>query len=306
MKIDSEELLHELIKFKTESSTLIIKWVNEKKLKFELDSKKRHLFDKEVVFFDIETTGLDKFRNRIIQIGLTVIDCNGTTIETKEYSINPDDGIGTYEVSDEAMKVNGVSLESLKNKKTLIGIADELIETFKGRDLGGCNILNFDIPFLTEQFNRIGKTINLYDCNVIDIYRIVTKAEPRKLSDLVKRFCDRELDDAHSALNDTMATYKVFNKMVLQFGLSDFTNKQLHEYAFGADDNLYLDNDKKLKAVLNGNKELVDATLTFGKHKDKSLFHLIKSDTNYIEWLLNKSDLSTNTKDSILKYKKLA
>ena len=164
------------------------------------------VLDRSIAFFDLETTGLEVVNSRIVEIGVAKINPD-YTIEKFHTLVNP----GVH-IPDEASGVNNICDDDVKDKPKFADIADQLLSFFgtpKSCDLGGYNILRYDIPLLIEEFKRAGKTFKYGSRRIIDVYNILVKAEPRDLMSVYKAFTGKEIVDAHSALADTAASASI-------------------------------------------------------------------------------------------------
>lgn len=169
--------------------------------------------DRDIVFLDLETTGIDIKLDRIVEFGGKKYKKDGTIEELHHY-INP-----TIKVTDEALAVHGLSDEFLSNYPTFSEIYDTIFDFIDGCDLGGYNIVKYDIPILFEEFTRCDKFIDIFNINVIDSYNLLNKYEPRKLGDTYRRFFDKEMKSAHTTIGDIDATVEIFNKQIEEYGL---------------------------------------------------------------------------------------
>ncbi len=161
---------------------------------------------KPLVIFDLETTGLDLVKDRIIQISYIKVYPDGKETRGNEI-INPEKPI-----SADITALTGFSNEDVKDKPTFKNIAPKLNEEFKGCDFAGFNSNHFDIPLLAEEFLRAGIDFDFSKCRLIDIQTIFHKMERRNLAAAYKFYCGRKMEDdfeAHRADQDTEATYRV-------------------------------------------------------------------------------------------------
>ncbi|MCH2023319.1 MAG: 3'-5' exonuclease [Saprospiraceae bacterium] len=235
---------------------------------------------KPIVFFDLETTGIDIVKDRIVQIGAIKIEPNGE--ETiKNVLINP-----TIPIPEGATAVHGITDDDVKDKPMFRQIAKSMLEWLEGCDLAGYNSDNFDIPLLAEEFGRLGFDYPYEDTVYIDIIRIERMINSHKLGDTYKRYTGQTLEDAHDALADVKATMAIFEKQVeenenLQTSISDIAL-------------LYTNENKRVdfarKIFENDGKYYWN----FGKHRNQ----LISETQDYAEWVLN-SDFAYDTKKHI-------
>lgn len=234
-----------------------------------------------LIFFDLETTGLDLQHDRIVELAaikmmgsdLYTSKPNFTVVDTLEYRFNP--GIP---ISEGAMRVHGITDEQVENKLSFKDRADELFAYFLGCDLAGYNIVSFDIPMLQAEFERCGLTLKIDHLNVVDAYKIFVTREPRDLKQAYKFYCNEDLINGHSALADAKATQEVLEAQIEKYGLACDTAA----LALASKGDSAVDLQGKLIRI-DG-----DIKINFGKYKGTSLKALAKSNRGYIEWMLNK------------------
>ena len=157
-----------------------------------------------LVFFDLETTGTNIVNDRIVEISIVKISPDGTR-EVKTRRLNPE-----MHIPEEASAVHGIYDKDVENEPTFRQISQSLYIYLEDCDLGGYNIIKFDVPVLVKEFSRAGLQFSLENRRIIDAYNLYCKMEPRTLSATYKRFCGKSLEDAHSAEADTLATVEVF------------------------------------------------------------------------------------------------
>ena len=158
---------------------------------------------KPIIFFDLETTGVNISHDRIIELSYIKVYPNGTE-EEKSMSINPEMSIPA-----ESTAIHHITDEDVADKPTFKQIAKELAKVFEGCDIAGYNSNRFDIPLLMEEFLRAGINIELSRQKFVDVQTIFHKMEQRTLSAAYKFYCNGDLENAHSANADTRATYEV-------------------------------------------------------------------------------------------------
>ena len=156
-----------------------------------------------IVFFDLETTGINVAQDRIVEISFLKVKPNGEEI-AKTRRINPE-----MHIPEQATAVHGITDDDVKNEPTFKQIAKSLAAEIEGCDLAGFNSNRFDIPLLAEEFLRAGVDVDLNKRKFVDVQTIFHKKEQRTLVAAYKFYCDKDLNDAHSASADTMATYEV-------------------------------------------------------------------------------------------------
>ena len=265
---------------------------------------------KPLVVFDLETTGLDLVKARIIQISYIKVYPDGKE-ERENKLINPEEPIPPF-----ITQLTGVTDDDVKDQPTFKEIAPKLAETFNGCDFAGFNSNGYDIPLLAEEFLRAGVDFDFAKCRMIDAMNIFRKMERRNLASAYKFYCGRKMEDdfeAHRADQDTEATYRVLMG-------------ELDKYAPGADPDepeKVLENDMDFLhefSKMNKNvdfagrivwAEVKDAqgqpvldadgkpkmieTFNFGKYKGMPVVDALQRDPGYYGWILG-GDFTYNTK----------
>jgi DNA polymerase-3 subunit epsilon len=173
--------------------------------------------DRDLCFFDLETTGGDVVNDRIIQIALIKMPKDGGEPIEKNYLINP-----TYPINPEAQAVHGYSNADLANEPTFKALAQEIFDFFADCDLVGYNSNRFDVPLLIEEFARVGLDFSTQNRRLIDVMQIFYKMEPRTLRAALKFYCGESLTNAHDAMADTRATLSVFWGQLRRYQNVDF------------------------------------------------------------------------------------
>lgn len=228
---------------------------------------------KPICFFDLETTGVNITSDRIVEISILKVYPNGKE-ERKTWRVNPE-----MPIPKEVTEIHGISDADVADKPTFKALAKEVYNMIKDSDLGGFNSNRFDIPLLAEEMLRAEVDFDMKNRQSVDVQTIFHKMEQRTLSAAYKFYCDKNLDDAHSAEADTNATYEVLKA-------------QLEKY----DD---LENDTKFLAEFSSRKKFVDFAgfiaynkkgeecFSFGKHKGKLVTEVLEKEPGYFGWLLN-------------------
>lgn len=226
-----------------------------------------------IVFFDLETTGINIAADRIVEIAYLKVDLNGKET-SKSQRINPE-----MPIPENVTAIHGISNEDVKDAPTFNEIARSLAKEIEGCDLAGYNSVRFDIPLLAEEFLRAGVDIDLSKRKFVDVQVIFMKMEPRTLTAAYKFFAGKELTDAHSAEADTLATYEI-----LQAQLDRYPN---------------LENDIGKLAEFSAHNRNVDfagrivyndddvEVFNFGKYKGKPVREVLQSDPGYFGWMMN-------------------
>jgi len=173
--------------------------------------------DKNLVFFDIESTGLNVLKDRILQIALIKFTREKEEPVELHMLINP--GVP---ISEEAFAVHGISNEMLRTKPTFAQVAEEIFSFIGDADLAGYNSDRFDIPMLMEEFHRVGIQLDISRRRLLDVQKIFYKMEPRTLKAAYKLYCNKDLEDAHDALAEVQATVDVLKGQIQRYENVDY------------------------------------------------------------------------------------
>lgn len=256
---------------------------------------------RDLCFFDIEATGLNVIRDRIIQIAIIKYKKKGGEPEELSMLINP--GIP---ISLEAMEVHGIKPKDVANKPTFQQVAQELYDFIGNADLAGYNCNRFDIPLLMEEFARVGMELDMERRRSVDVQRIFYKMEPRTLKAALKFYCDKDLEDAHDAMADVKATIDVFVGQLERYNGVDFVDgdgnvepapikndiQAMHDFT---NDNRFVDATQRMKYDTDG-----QIVFAFGKYMGKPVAEVLSKDKQYYNWMLNK-EFSSQVKQIIKK-----
>jgi DNA polymerase-3 subunit epsilon len=237
--------------------------------------------ERPVVFFDVETTGLDLVNDRIIELCMIKVHPDGQ--QQKWYSkFNPEGRLSRPE----AIEKHGITDEELLDEDRFQFFATHIHEFIEGCDLGGYNILRFDLPILSEEFLRSGIAFNYRNHRIIDSYLILAKMEPRSLESVYERMFGEKMENVHSAEADIEATIRVFQK---QAEIYDLQSVETIEK---------ISIDKENMADLGGKFKLKDGKIlfNFGKYLSKDVKEVYESDSGYFDWLLRADGFSRETK----------
>lgn len=242
-----------------------------------------------LIFFDIEATGLSTTHDRIVELCYIKVYPNGNE-ESKTLRFNP--GI---HISEEATAVNGIKDEDVADCPTFKELAPELATTFEECDIAGFNSNHFDVPLIVEEFIRANVKFDIAKSRFVDVQNIYHKMERRTLSAAYKFYCHKELEDAHTALADTRATYEV-----LLGQLDRYPDDLKNDIGFLADFSRRNRNvDLAGRIVLNDNDVPV---VNFGKFKGVPVADIIKREPSYIAWIMQ-GDFPQNTKQAFMRLK---
>ncbi len=249
-----------------------------------------------IVFFDLETTGLNIVKDRIVEISVLKVYPDGLE-ETTTRRINPE-----MHIPEESTAVHGITDEDVADCPTFRQIAKSLAEKLHGCDLGGYNSTNFDLPMLAEEFFHAGVDIDFSKMKMIDVQTIFHKMERRNLTAAYRFYCNKDLTEAHTAEADTRATYEV-----LLGQLDRYPNDLQNDVSFLADFSRQNRNvDLSGRIILNDKDE---PTINFGKYKGQTVEQVLKRDPGYYGWIMD-NDFPENTKQHFtrlrLEYSKLS
>lgn len=243
---------------------------------------------KPICFFDLETTGTNVAQDRIVEISILKVFPNGNK-ESHTWKVNP--GVP---IPKQASDIHGITNEMVANEPSFKELAPKVMALMKDSDLGGFNSNRFDIPLLAEELLRAEMELDLKKSMSVDVQTIFHKMEKRTLSAAYKFYCDKNLDDAHSAEADTNATYEVLLA-------------QLDRYPD-------LQNDVKFLADYSSHKTFADfagfigfdkegrEVFTFGKYKGTLVEEVLDKEPGYFGWLLN-ADFPLYTKKVLTRIK---
>lgn len=248
--------------------------------------------DKPIVFFDVETTGLEGNDTRIVEISLVKIHPNGL-VESCTQKINPE-----MEISEELTKIHGISNEDVKDSPIFKEIADELNTFLSDSHLGGYNVFALDVILLDMEFKKAGIKLNIKERGIIDVMKIFHRfvppkeGEKRRLIDACKLYLNKDLIKAHQAEADIITTIEIliaqFEKYKSEFPkdihlLGDYCKEKLPEYI-----------DSLGKLVWRKSKEgkyEIYCSYPGPKHRGELLVDVIKNDRDYILWMLEPKEL---------------
>jgi DNA polymerase-3 subunit epsilon len=257
--------------------------------------------EKDIIFFDIESTGLNVLRDRILQIAL--IKYSKNTAEPQELFMMINPGIP---ISEEAFAVHGISNEMIRNKPTFSQVGNEIFEFIGNADLAGYNSDRFDIPMLMEELHRIGLELDLSKRRLIDVQKIFYKMEPRTLKAAYKLYCEGDLTDAHDALADARATVEVFKGQLKRYENVDYVDgdgftqpapikNDISAIASFISDDSMLDVTQRLKYNAKG-----EVIFNFGKYTGHVVAQVFRNEPNYYHWIMEK-DFSAQVKQIVKK-----
>lgn len=257
--------------------------------------------DRDIVFFDIESTGLNVLKDRIVQLALIKLNKDKSDPLEMEFLINPQ-----IPISAEAMAIHGITPDMLRNKPSFCEIASEVFEFIGEADLGGYNSDRFDLPMLTEELFRCGYDLDIENRRTIDVQKIFYKMEPRTLKAAYKVYCGKSLDNAHDALTDVRATVEVLAGQIQKYEGVDYEDadgfitkspirnniQAIHEFI---SDYRVVDFTQRLRRDQKG-----EIMFNFGKYMNQRVSDVFRRDKNYYHWIMQK-DFSSQVKKIVKK-----
>lgn len=244
--------------------------------------------NKPICFFDLETTGINVASDRIVEISILKVFPNGNK-ESYTWRVNPE-----MPIPKQASDIHGITDDMVANEPPFNVLAPKIFQLIRDSDLGGFNSNRFDIPLLAEEMLRADIDFDMKKAQSVDVQTIFHKMEKRTLEAAYKFYCNKTLENAHSAEADTIATYEVLKA-------------QLAKY----DD---LENDINFLADFSSHREFADfagfigynkdgeEVFTFGKHKGILVEVVLEKEPGYFGWLLN-ADFPLYTKKVLTRVK---
>ena len=229
--------------------------------------------NKPICFFDLETTGINVSKDRIVEISILKVYPNGNK-ESFTWRVNPEMKIPAV-----TSAIHGISDDMVANEPTFYELAPKVYELIKDSDLGGFNSNRFDIPLLAEELLRTEIDFDLKQNVAVDVQTIFHKMEKRTLSAAYKFYCDKDLTNAHSAEADTLATYEVLLAQLDKY--NDLENDISFLSKFSSHQNF-----ADFAGFIGYNKE-GEEIISFGKHKGKVIEDLFKTEPGYFSWIQN-------------------
>lgn len=241
-----------------------------------------------LIFFDLETTGINITKDKIVEISYIKVYPNGKE-ESKTMRINP--GI---HIPEQSTAVHHITDEDVKDAPTFKMVAKELARVFEGCDVAGFNSNRFDVPLLEQEFLTAEVDFDFSKRKFVDVQTIFHKMEQRNLSAAYKFYCGKNLNDAHSADADTKATYEVLKAQLDRY--PELQNDVEYLSKFSSQNN-----NVDLAGRMIYNEQGV-AVFNFGKYKGQPVVEVLKRDSGYYGWMLQ-GDFPLNTKKVLTRIK---
>lgn len=229
--------------------------------------------NKPLAFFDLETTGVNTAKDRIVEISILKILPDGTK-ETYTKRVNPE-----MPIPIESSDIHGIYDKDVAEAPTFKQIAPELLTFLKNCDLAGYNSNKFDIPVLVEEFLRVEVDFDFENRKFIDVQNIFHKMEQRTLVAAYKFYCDKSLENAHSAEADIKATYEVLEAQLEKYNDLEPSVDYLEKFS-----KMHDSADLMGRIVFNKDGQEI---FNFGKHKGKTVAEVLKKDPSYYSWMMN-------------------
>jgi len=229
--------------------------------------------NKPIAFFDLETTGINVTKDRIVEISILKVMPDGSEI-IKSWRVNP-----TIPIPDKASKIHGIYDADVADKPSFAELGNEINQFIDICDLAGYNSNKFDVPLLVEEFLRADIDFDIKKRKLVDVQVIFFKKEPRTLGAAYRFYCNKEHENAHSATADVLATYEVLKAQIERY--EDLKNDVNHISKFSSQMNtadfagMVLYNEQ--------NKEIFN----FGKHKGETVESVFEKEPGYYNWIMN-------------------
>lgn len=226
-----------------------------------------------ICFFDLETTGTNVVKDRIVEISILKVYPNGER-ESRTWLVNPE-----MPIPQETSEIHGITDDKVADSPTFKELAHRVHEMISDSDLAGYNSNKFDIPLLAEEFLRAGLDFEMKKRVAVDVQNIFHRMEQRTLSAAYRFYCDKTLENAHSAEADTTATYEILKAQLDRYNelendmdwLSEFSNRQKVVDFAG-----FIARDPEGREMF-----------TFGKYKGHLVHDVLAKDPGYFGWILN-------------------
>lgn len=237
-----------------------------------------------IIFFDLETTGVNPLRDRIVEISAIKVYPDGSE-DVKMRRVNPE-----MPIPKESTAVHHITDADVADSPTFRQLAKSLLEFFEDCDIAGFNSNKFDVPLLIEEFARVGMNFDVAGRKFVDVQNIFHKMEQRTLVAAYRFYCQKELEDAHSASADTRATYEVLTAQLNRYPQLGTDVDSLAEFSRAGKSV-----DLAGRVVLNDQNEPV---FNFGKHRGKRVKDVFRREPSFYAWMMQ-GDFSKNTKDVV-------
>ncbi|HRP90551.1 MAG TPA: 3'-5' exonuclease [Edaphocola sp.] len=239
--------------------------------------------ERPLAFFDLETTGVDTAKDRVIEIAIIKLMPDGSRQEYVK-RINPE-----MHIPEESTAIHGITDEDVKDAPTFKQVAHEINSFLKNCDLAGYNSNKFDIPCLAEELLRAGIPVDFKSRKLVDVQQVFYKMEPRTLSAAYKFYCNKEHKDAHAAKADVDVTIEILEAQLSKYEEIGNNVNDLHKFTGGDD---FVDYARRM-VLKNG-----VPVFNFGKHKGQPVAEVFKREPQYYDWMMH-ADFALHTKQCI-------
>ncbi len=236
-----------------------------------------------LVFIDLETTGTNLSTDRIVEIAIIKIFPDGTRA-VKQKLINPQ-----MPVPKSSSDIHGITDDKIKDAPTFKQVANELKQFIDDSDFSGYNSNRFDIPLLMEEFLRAGLDIDMTSRRMLDVQHIFHMMEKRTLGAAYKFYCEKELNDAHSAEADATATWEILEAQLNRYQHLGNTLDTILQFT---GEEKFVDFARRF--IMDNNIEVFN----FGKHKGRPVSEVLKAEPQYYDWMM-KGDFPLHTKQKL-------
>lgn len=258
-------------------------------------------FVKPLVFIKVQTTGLNPAQDRVIELSLTKVEIEGKPKNGTRY-VNPE-----MEIPEVVTKINGITNEMVKDKPTFKEIAPNILKFLDGCDFVGFNISNFDLKFLSEEFNRAGIEFTLLGRKIIDLANVYHAMEPRDLTAAYSFYCGKTSDEKVNSKQTTEIYFDILNSMMDKYSGKNYSDKEgnSHKIESTVDsiNNLFNKNKKQLDLdgliVMGESNRPIFAKGKYGPKDGRSgqiVAEALLKDREYFDWLVNASAFAPDTK----------
>ena len=236
-----------------------------------------------IIFFDLETTGTDHAKDRIVELAFVKILPDGKR-EKYTKRINPG-----MPIPKESSAIHGITDEDVKDAPSFKKIAHDLFDWMRGCDLGGYNSSKFDLPLLAEEFLRVGINVDFTERHMIDVQQIFFKMESRTLAAAYNFYCQKQLENAHSAEADILATIEVLEAQLQRYEGIGKEVGELHRFCTNEE---YVDYARRI-VIKDGHP-----VFNFGKYKGRKVEEVFNAEPQYYDWMMQ-ADFALHTKQKI-------
>lgn len=241
------------------------------------------VLSRPIAVLDLETTGTNLAIDRIVEIAIVKIQTDGTK-SVKRKLVNPE-----MKIPENVSAIHGITDEMVKDAPVFKNIANEIKQFIEQCDLAGYNSNRFDWPLLMEEFLRAGMELDITSRKMIDVQKIYHVLEPRTLSAAYKFYCDKSLDNAHSAQADAEATWEILDAQIGKYPQLGNNIDSIIQYI--GDEQMV---DFARRFIMENGIEVFN----FGKHKGRSVADVLKQEPQYYDWMM-KGDFPMHTKQKL-------